>query len=1065
MPHSNDNTVVTAAGDSEVRVFDLEHAGRSAEASNASSVAAARHTIGLSTRGLGNVYHGVKYLSDGNTNARVYRSHSDRVKRIVTESSPYLFLTCSEDGEVRQFDTRLPSSAYPAARGGGVFQLHAGDHDDSNVPPPLISYRRYRLDLNTISCSPSQPHYIVLGGAHLHCFLHDRRMAGRDVWAERGDAGVGPSSPDGTAADSLMGEATQCVKRFAPNGKTRMGRTENGHVTACKISDAHPNEMIASWSGDHIYSFDLLHSPDARDKISKPSSTLREKNKNRTRESRDRKRKRKAENTSASMEGLKRGDSRARRTASQTASDDVVLRVRYENGQSEDISIEPAASERFIQQSRESVLNESQKRSMRIGKSVVKIRKLLFSLEASAREDEHGSGRLSAHIRSFTSVLGLSAALLPELDDVIRTWPYPVGPSPQDVAFHATLRQHRDSVRRFVQACGTLAQCLGGRIHTAGASPSAALEYFDTIKASETEGPLQEPDENFRYVFLKAITLWLGGGPEALLEGFKKKASTPKRQAAFFPIPEDANLNGIEEHLVPMLIQLARTIQRSQAGPRPISNVDASRFETDENRILFRDETAAVIAFSRAIQIPLQDMSGALTYLDSGEGTESSQRTVQAQDKQAALKYWGFKVGRGLLMNAGEGVNFAFVDRAYGGLGLSRDIDEGRVQDNIDSATEEQVVDTADVVSNASPVKGEPESAQNGANNETPEEVHVNEPEEVNEEASEDDDDDDGDDDDDDGDDDDDDSDDDGDDNDSDDGDDDGEADEDDGGLASQFILRSTSERNRLRSQVQKDVPVMAHSRKYTGHCNVKTVKDVNFFGLQDEYVVSGCDSGHLFIWDRKTSRLLNILKGDGEVVNVVQGTPDLPRPFPKRTNHMIGHPYEPMLAVSGIDHTIKIFSPDHRAQRDARLGRNLNIDPTRSTNHSSLNWPLRRQRPRSTTNDDGEESQPPVPPAVDSDEEEPLPDEDDDDDGQQQARPRACHVGLESRRRMHDSYKIILQNDIDRAGGNNEAYITVSGPSFPLRRIAMEFSEWISIMHQIEGNSGGGGAGGGEND
>ena len=36
---------------------------------------------------------------------------------------------------------------------------------------------------------------------------------------------------------------------------------------------------------------------------------------------------------------------------------------------------------------------------------------------------------------------------------------------------------------------------------------------------------------------------------------------------------------------------------------------------------------------------------------------------------------------------------------------------------------------------------------------------------------------------------------------------------------------------------------------------------------------------------------IVNILEGDGETVNVVQG-----------------HPYEPMIACSGIDSTVKIF-------------------------------------------------------------------------------------------------------------------------------------------------------------
>lgn len=64
----------------------------------------------------------------------------------------------------------------------------------------------------------------------------------------------------------------------------------------------------------------------------------------------------------------------------------------------------------------------------------------------------------------------------------------------------------------------------------------------------------------------------------------------------------------------------------------------------------------------------------------------------------------------------------------------------------------------------------------------------------------------------------------------------------------------------------------------------------VNFLGPRDEFVVSGSDDGNWFMWRKSTGQLHDILEGDSSVVNVVEG-----------------HPHLPLVAVSGIDTTVKV--------------------------------------------------------------------------------------------------------------------------------------------------------------
>jgi WD40 repeat protein len=79
----------------------------------------------------------------------------------------------------------------------------------------------------------------------------------------------------------------------------------------------------------------------------------------------------------------------------------------------------------------------------------------------------------------------------------------------------------------------------------------------------------------------------------------------------------------------------------------------------------------------------------------------------------------------------------------------------------------------------------------------------------------------------------------------------------------------------------------------YVGHRNERTVKGVNFLGPGSEFVVSGSDCGHVFIWDKKTEKIACMHKGDHDVVNCLEP-----------------HPYLSILATSGIADDVKIWAP-----------------------------------------------------------------------------------------------------------------------------------------------------------
>ncbi|XP_039174458.1 DDB1- and CUL4-associated factor 8 [Crotalus tigris] len=82
--------------------------------------------------------------------------------------------------------------------------------------------------------------------------------------------------------------------------------------------------------------------------------------------------------------------------------------------------------------------------------------------------------------------------------------------------------------------------------------------------------------------------------------------------------------------------------------------------------------------------------------------------------------------------------------------------------------------------------------------------------------------------------------------------------------------------------------------KRYKGHRNNATVKGVNFYGPNSEFVVSGSDCGHIFLWEKASCQVVQFMQGDkGGVVNCLEP-----------------HPHLPVLATSGLDYDVKIWAP-----------------------------------------------------------------------------------------------------------------------------------------------------------
>ncbi|CAK5275516.1 unnamed protein product [Mycena citricolor] len=187
LPHSS--KIATVSADAQVRLHDMGDLSVSAPIS----------------------------ISDGRYSCtQTLRCHEQRVKRIVTEDSPHLFLTVAEDGCIRQHDIRTAHSCGDAC------------------PPPLLDIG---FELSTLSLSPLTPYQFVAAGEAPYGYLFDRRQISRLSMAER--------------ARSLRMGVTNCIRRLGRQEGTR--KRHNDHITGSRMSILNGHEVLLSYSGDAVY--------------------------------------------------------------------------------------------------------------------------------------------------------------------------------------------------------------------------------------------------------------------------------------------------------------------------------------------------------------------------------------------------------------------------------------------------------------------------------------------------------------------------------------------------------------------------------------------------------------------------------------------------------------------------------------------------------------------------------------------------------------------------------------------------------------------------------------------
>lgn len=86
-------------------------------------------------------------------------------------------------------------------------------------------------------------------------------------------------------------------------------------------------------------------------------------------------------------------------------------------------------------------------------------------------------------------------------------------------------------------------------------------------------------------------------------------------------------------------------------------------------------------------------------------------------------------------------------------------------------------------------------------------------------------------------------------------------------------------------------------------------MRNIFYIFSEGQFIVAGSDDGSFFIWDRKTTNIMRVLRGDDSIVNCLQP-----------------HPTYCLLATSGIDPVVRLWSPRPEVSVNALFVLSVNL-------------------------------------------------------------------------------------------------------------------------------------------